>query len=158
MSNNIVLAAQVPFQHAYSLLSAFVDQCPDHIWVEKKGGWPIWQQVTHALSALSFFANVPGDAPVPPCPIEVLRLTTQGTQPLDKATVRDYAAACKARADAYIANLSDEALAAENTPLSARIGFSVSHAATLGMLASHTLYHLGSCDAALRDHGLPGAF
>ena len=31
-------------------------------------------------------------------------------------------------------------------------------AATLVMLASHTDYHIGSCDAALRDHGLPGVF
>lgn len=159
MSNSIVMAAQGPFQNAYGLLSKFIDECPEEIWKEKNGGWPVWQQVVHCLSALGFFADKAGDEPIPtPCAPEVGRLLTQGTTPVTKAEVKAYAEKCKARADAYIASLTDADLAATNEALTARIGFPVPHAATLGMLASHTLYHLGSCDAALRDHGIPGVF
>ena len=159
MSASIVQAAQAPFQHSFGLLSTFIDICPDTIWEEKNGGWPVWQQVAHALSAISFFASGADDAPiVPPCPVDVVQLKEQGTEPVSKAAMRAYAAQCKARAESYFARLQDAELVTENAPLSARIGFSLTHAATLGMMASHTLYHLGSCDAAMRDHGLSGAF
>lgn len=159
MSNPIVSAAQGPFQNAFGLLSKYIDDCPEEIWKEKNGGWPVWQQVVHALSAITFFVDQPGDASiVPPCAADVAQLAAQGTTPASKADVKAYAGKCKARADAYIASLSDGDLAALNDALTARIGFPVPHVSTLGMLASHTLYHLGSCDAALRDHGIPGVF
>lgn len=158
MSTGIVLAAQGPFQQAYTLLSTFIERCPDNIWKERNGGWPVWQQVAHALSSLPFFAGAPAGSVPAPCALEVLRLAVQGMEPLSKERMQAYAAQCKASADAYIAGLRDEQLAEENAVLSAGIGFSVTHAATLGMFASHVMYHLGSCDAALRDHGLPGVF
>ena len=156
MSNAIVMAAQAPFQHAFGLLSAFMEQCPEELWISNKGGWPLWQQAGHTLTVLCFFAGK--QAEDPPCPAAVLRLAEQGTQVVDKAAMLAFAGRCKAMADAYIAELDDAALTEENAPVSAVLGRSVSHAATLGMLASHTLYHLGSCDAALRDSGLPGTF
>lgn len=159
MSNPIVAAAQGPFQNAFGLLTKYIDECPEEIWLEKNGGWPVWQQVVHALSALGFLADQPGDTPIaPPCAPDVAQLATQGTTPVSKADVKAYVEKCKARVDAYIASLSDGDLAANNEALTARIGFPVPHVSTLGMLASHTLYHLGSCDAALRDHGRPGVF
>lgn len=159
MSNSIVTAAQGPFQNAYGLLTKYIDACPDEIWKEKSGGWPVWQQVVHDLSAICFLTDTHEDAPISlPCDPEAARLLIQGTTPATKADVKAYAEQCKARADAYIARLTDADLAALNEPLSARIGFPVPHAATLGMLASHTMYHLGSCDAALRNHGISGVF
>lgn len=159
MSNSIVMAAQGPFQNAYGLVTKFIEVCPEEIWNEKNGGWPVWQQVVHNLSAFCFLTDKPGDEPIPtPCEPEVARLLVQGTTPATKAEVTAYAEKCKARADAYIAGLTDADLTAINEPLTARIGFPMPHAAVLGMLASHTLYHLGSCDAALRDHCIPGVF
>ena len=32
------------------------------------------------------------------------------------------------------------------------------HAAACAMLTGHVLYHLGTCDAALREEGLKGFF
>lgn len=156
MSTAIVMAAQAPFQHSFALLSTFIVQCPDDLWSAKKGGWPLWQQVGHTLSALYFFAGVAPENP--PCAAEVLRLVEQGAQPVDKATMQAFGVRCKAAADAYIAGLTDAALTEENAGLSAALGVPVTHAGALGMLASHTLYHVGGGDAALRDKGLPGVF
>lgn len=158
MSRALTDAATVPFAHAWSLLEAYVKVCPDEIWEETHGGWPVWQQALHAVTVLDFFTR--GDAPPLPAPApqEVLMLTVQGAETVDKAGLRAYMAAVKARVDAWLAALDDAALSVRDDRLSAALGMEISAVWVLIMLASHTQYHLGSCDAALRDHGLPGVF
>ena len=159
MSNTIVLASQGLFQKSFELLTAFIEQCPEELWQAKKGGWPLWQQVAHSMSALCFFVDGPEDAPITsPCPPEELRLTKVGTTPVPKAAVLEYARLCKARADAYIAGLTDAQLTEINRPLSARLSVDTTHAGTLCSLGAHTFYHLGGCDAILRESGHPGIF
>ena len=80
-----------------------------------------------------------------------------------KKDVLEYAARMKAKADAYIHALRDADLPNVNQGLTARIkafgrSLEFSHSQTLAMLSGHTMYHLGSCDAALREHGLKGVF
>lgn len=158
MSRTLTGAAAVPFAHAWSLLEAYVDACPEGVWEETHGGWPVWQQVLHAVTVLDFFAC--GDKPLLPAPApqEVLMLSVQGKEQVDKAGLRAYMAAVRARVDAWLAELDDVALSVKDDRLSAALGFEVSAMWVLVMLAAHTQYHLGSCDAALRDHGLPGVF
>ncbi|WP_302737674.1 DinB family protein [uncultured Desulfovibrio sp.] len=159
MPRAIVMAAQGPFLHAWGLLEAYVDVCPDEIWVEKNGGWPVWQQLAHAIMVLDFFVLGENEQLLPvPCDMDALMLRTQDVPALGKTALRDYAATVKARADNWIAGLEDADLARTNVVLSAKLGRETSYAATLVMLASHTDYHIGSCDAALRNHGLPGVF
>ncbi len=93
-----------------------------------------------------------------PCDMDTLMLRAQDAPALGKAALTDYAATVKARVDNWIAGLEDADLARTNAVLSAKLGRETSYAATLVMLASHTDYHIGSCDAALRNHGLPGVF
>ena len=158
MSRTLTTAAAVTYAHAWSMLEAYTDACPDAIWEEKHGGWPVWQQMLHAVTVLDFFTC--GDASLLPAPApqDVLMLTVQGTEKVDKAGLRAYMSAVKGRVDAWLAALDDAALSVKDERLSAALGFEVSAMWVLVMLASHTQYHLGSCDAALRDHGLPGVF
>lgn len=159
MSREIVIAVQEPFQHAFSLLETFIEICPEAIWKETNGGWPVWQQVYHALTALDFFVRAPDAAELEtPLPPDVGGLMKTNTETLSQEQANAFAATAKLRAEAYISALVDTDLARENTGLTHRIGRKMSHGATLGMLASHTLYHVGSVDAALRDHGLKGVF
>lgn len=159
MSREIVIAVQEPFQHAFSLLEAFIDVCPEAIWKETNGGWPVWQQVYHALTALDFFVRPP-DAPELETPLSpaIGRLMETNAETLSQEQAKTFAATAKLRAETYIAALVDTDLARSNTGLSQRMDKEISHGATLGMLAAHTLYHVGSGDAALRDHGLKGVF
>lgn len=158
MPRSLTKAAAVPFAHAWSLLEAYVNACPDAIWEEKHGGWPVWQQVLHAVTVLDFFTCGDKSLLPAPAPQEVLMLTVQGTETVDKAGLRAYMSAVRARVNAWLEALDDAALPVKDERLSAALGIEVSAVWVLVMLASHTQYHLGSCDAALRDHGLPGVF
>ncbi|MDR1659188.1 MAG: DinB family protein [Desulfovibrio sp.] len=159
MPREIVQAAQGPFERSFSLLMEYMDVCPEDIWVEKNGGWPVWQQIAHIFWVLDFFVCGDGESMLPaPFDTDVARFKAQGDAVVGKDAIRKYAVAVKSRVDAWLARLTDAGLSGTNAALSKKIGRDLSHAATVVMLASHTGYHLGSCDAALRDHGLAGVF
>ena len=160
MSREIVTALDVPFQRAWGLLAQFMDVCPDNIWAETNGGWPVWQQVAHAIAVLNFFILENDSDTFLPAPDEigVLMLREQGRHLVSRTAMKAYGDDVKGAVDARIAALTDADLTKLQERVSKKIGRDLSYAAMMVMLASHTTYHLGSCDAALRDHGLPGVF
>lgn len=159
MSQAIVSSLRGPIDHAFVLLGDFIEACPDDLWTENNGGWPIWQQVYHSLTAVNFFIELKGEsAPPPLVKDEVCGLAEAGENPLSKDQIKAACGAAKARVDKYVTSLNDEDLPKRNEALYARAKMEMTLAATLSLLAAHTLYHLGSCDAALRNRGLPGVF
>ena len=160
MSRAIVAELESPYQRAWGLMSQFIDVCPEEIWAETNGGWPVWQQVAHTIAVLNFFILEKDDDTFVPAPAElgVLMLKEQGQQVVSKEAMKAYGAAVKAAVDARVARLTDGDLTGIQQRVSKKIGRDLSYGAVVVMLASHTTYHLGSCDAALRDHGLPGVF
>ena len=164
MSQAIIAGQKAAFEHAYGLVTQFIEVCPDDIWTKKFGGWPVWQQVYHALGTCQFFTLQDGETPEQALyPPEVGSLQSTPDVPPAKKDMLAYAARMKAKADAYIHALKDADLPGINQGLTARVkAFGMprefSHSQTLVMLSGHALYHLGSCDAALREHGLKGVF
>ncbi|MDL2226292.1 DinB family protein [Deltaproteobacteria bacterium OttesenSCG-928-M10] len=159
MSRATVDALKGPIDQSFSLISQFIDVCPDNIWAEKSGGWPVWQQIYHSLGAVDFFVGSPGEAGSPPlvsADEAGLRKVSEST--VGKADIKSACQAAKEKVDRYAAGLSDADLVKRNDGLFERAQMDMSHAATLSLLAAHALYHLGSCDAALRNHGLEGVF
>ena len=160
MSRAIVAELENPYQRAWGLMCQFMDVCPDEIWAETNGGWPVWQQVAHTVAVLNFFILENDDDTFVPAPAElgVLMLKEQGQQVVSKEAMKAYGATVKAAVDARVARLTDADLTRVQERVSKKIGRELTYGAIMVMLASHTTYHLGSCDAALRDHGLPGVF
>jgi hypothetical protein len=160
MSRDVINALQGPYQFAWNLLTRFVEVCPEDLWTANKGGWPVWQQVLHAMAVLNFFVLESDEDPFlpAPCDINVLMLKVQGNGKIGKEEVKAYGENVKTAVDAWVAGLDDARLAMTHQRLSKRIQRDTSYAAAVAMLASHTMYHIGSCDAALRDRGLPGVF
>lgn len=159
MTKTTVTALTKPIFLAHGMLGQFIEACPDDLWTQNFGGWPIWQQVYHAYSACDYFVQPKNGTPLTPlCPDNVAGLNTPGTQPVSKDQMRAFAANAKKQVEAYVDSLNDGMLAEINEGFSARRGMDFDHATTLAMLAGHALYHLGSCDAGLRERGLPGIF
>lgn len=159
MSRAVVENQRGSFDFAFSLMQQFMEVCPDNIWNAKFGGWPIWQQVYHALLTVDFFISEPGNAPITPLATpEVGRLDAQGETPVDKAAMKELAARVKSAADGYMNALTDEDMLRKAEGATRRMGRETLHATVMALMIGHLLYHLGSCDAALREHGLKGVF
>ncbi len=162
MSRAIVTNLQGAFNRSFGMLEQFIEVCPWDAWVKQFGGWPVWQQVYHAASSIDLFVLEEGGQPSPPLfEPEIGGLKKVPDEELTappKAVMQEFAAAMKAKANAYIDGLSDADLAQKNPGLSARVKTDMTHAVTLAMMAGHAFYHLGACDAALRDQGLKGVF
>ena len=163
MSQSIIYGQKVAFEHAYGLMLRFIEVCPDDIWGKKFGGWPVWQQVYHALGSCQMGlrdGEMPEQGLYPP---EVGMLDSIPDKAPTKNYVLEYATRLKTRADAYLNTLKDADLPGINQRLTNRMKdkgmqHEFSHSQTLAMLSGHLLYHLGSCDTALREHGLKGVF
>ena len=159
MSKIITQSLEGGVMHAFSLANEFIKVCPDTIWGKKVGGWPVWQQLFHTFGAIDFFLRDADAAEEPPVFGEgVTELKVSPAEAPSKDKVREYIEKKQAQVQAYAAKLDDAALAEKHEGLSKRFGRDVTHAGTLALIASHTMYHLGSCDAALRENGLPGVF
>lgn len=162
MSRSIVTALQGSFARSFSLILQFIEVCPEDIWQQKFGGWPVWQQVYHTLASIDFFVlgldEEHSKGLFAPEAGNVGNFENTPEKGPSKAAMQEFAAVIKAKADAYIDGLLDADLSGKNRGFSARINMDMSHASTLSILSGHILYHLGSCDAALRERGLKGVF
>ena len=159
MSNATVSAQKGNFDFTFSLAMQFIDVCPDAIWRVNFGGWPVWQQLYHGIAAINYFildADVQGNAG--PCPAGGTLSAVAACAAPAKADMKTYANAIKASADAWIGKLNDAALPQKHEGASSRMQRDMSNAGIMVLLTGHLLYHLGSCDAALRQHGLKGVF
>lgn len=159
MSRIITESLSSGVQHAFALSNQFVDICPEEIWGKTFGRWPVWQQLFHAHAVIDFFLRPAGAAPEAPLlPEGVGDLKTTMDDVPAKLIVKDYFVQTQKRVNDYLAELDDAGLALKHEGLSGRFGRDVTHAALVALIASHTMYHLGSCDAALREAGLSGVF
>ena len=164
MSQAVIAGQRASFEQAYGLTAQLVEVCPEDLWAKKFGGWPVWQHVYHALGTCCLFVLRTGEAPEPglyPPEVGMLQSTPDAAPP--KKDLMEFAARTKAKVDAYLDALRDADLPDINQGLTARMkAFGVdrefSHSQTLAMLSGHIMYHLGACDAALRERGLKGVF
>jgi uncharacterized damage-inducible protein DinB len=159
MSRIITQSLEGNIMRAFSLANEFVKVCPEDIWGMKFGGWPVWQQIFHPFASLDFFLRAADEHPESPLfEPGVAELKKTLLEPPAKLLIKEYVEKAQERVREYIAGLDDTALAAKHEGLSARFGRDMTQASALGLIAAHTMYHLGACDAALREQGLPGVF
>lgn len=159
MSKVIVRSLEDPINFAYHLGFKFIEKCPEDVWGETFGGWPVWQQLFHPFANVDDFLR-PKDAPPAINPFEpsVSKLIHISFEIPAKLLITDHINLTQEAVSRYAAALDDASLARINEGLTARSGKETTHAATLAMIGAHIMYHLGSCDAALRAEGLPGLY
>jgi hypothetical protein len=143
------------------MMGTFIRICPEHIWTRKFGGWPVWQSVYHSLISVHFFVRQKGD-PSPQAPyspaVSSLEEIYAGPDVPTREDLQALHASLQAVVRAYLDGLTDADLAKGNEGLSARTKMAWTHASACTMLTGHILYHLGACDAALREEGLKGVY
>ena len=88
MSREIVAALEEPYQRSWALLAQYLDICPENIWAETNGGWPVWQQAAHAIAVLNFCILETDEQAFLPAPADLLPKTATVTLPLPAGFVR----------------------------------------------------------------------
>jgi hypothetical protein len=161
MANPIKDSLAASVAHTFGLMDEFLKLCPEDIWAQRFGGWPVWRQFFHSFSAVHFFLRAENAAEEPsPFGADAgdLKVKDSAAAVPSKEKMREYMETAQKRMDSYLASLDDAALGQINKGVSARMGRECTHAATITLCVGHTMYHLGSCDAALRESGRPGVF
>ena len=160
MSRDIVTALAGQYQRAAGFYDTFIKTCPDKIWAEPSGKFPVWQTVYHTLVCVPFFLG-PKDGTPAKAPLytrEVIMFQDLSQPAADKKVIADFAKEMNAFAEAYFASLSDADLGKKHDGFSSRTNMNTSIAAVLTGLSGHHMYHFGACDAALRNNDLEGLF
>lgn len=158
MSNDFVKPYQECLLMAFEHYEKFLEICGDDAWKEKAGGWTLAQQYYHGLNAANMFINsVCGKSAPNPNPEAGQILAKPNVLP-SKEQAAEFFANIKISCQGMFENLQDDSLLKKNEMVSQKFGRDVSNAVVLELLANHLLYHLGSCDAALRNRNLPGSW
>ena len=144
--------------HALQLCDKFWVICPERIWQKKAGGWPVGQQFYHILFATSMFLAGMGESGIENPDPKGGQLGEARDYCPSKDTAKRFFNNISLGIDKLLNRLDDAELLKNNPGFSQRLGKEVNNAECLNLMVAHMLYHLGSCDAALRDEGLEGAF
>lgn len=145
------------FDRGWELLNQVVDACPDSVWTKKAGGYVFWQQIYHCFACADFFIGPKDGTPdMGPAGMEIAMLKVEPTEKMSKADVKAYGAKMKAKIDQWIASIDDATLTQPHEGLSARFGTPMNNVMVLAVMSGHSSYHVGHCDAILRDNGEKG--
>ena len=151
MERNVTNVVEQTINSQLALVEADIKNCPDNLWEEKCGGDPYWRQLYHLLCGMRVMLNFPEDAPPQfPLPEEAGRL--QGaviTEPHGKDIILKFLEDTKNYLSDYFKRLNDNMLFAETD----FYGRTLPLLAVLLISSGHILYHVGVCDAALREKG-----
>jgi hypothetical protein len=157
MNSSIVHSLVPCVADSMGKIKKLIQECPDNLWNEKSGGWPVWQHVAHSISASDFFTPGPPTAFDPPLTKDLIQLNVQGTEAVPKKVILDYYNKVETKVGDYLNGLNDIDLTKPNEN-TAKIGLNWDISRTIVLLAAHPLYHLGYGDAVLRNNGLKGIF
>lgn len=157
MADQYVKQYQQAMEFSLTLYGKFLEICPDEIWTKKFGGWPICQQCYHALWAAGMMmSSINGHQIVEPEPRFSLDSSNKAMPA--KKDAKGLLEGIKAAFSQLLGELENEALLQADKPLSKRLGRPVTNGEALELIVCHMQYHLGGCDAALRENNLEGSW
>lgn len=158
MPANFVQCYKEGFFFAFEHYEKFLGLCPDEYWKEKAGGWILAQQYYHGLMATNMLVGSLGFGSAQNPNPEAGQLLEKPDVTPTKEQAAEFLANIKIAAASACAKLDDEMLLKKNDVVSQKFGRDVTNAVVLELMANHLLYHLGCCDAELRDRNLPGSW
>ncbi len=158
MSQQMVFALKVNFDRSMDFIKQFIEVCPEEIWLKNFGGWPVWQQIFHTVGCIPFFTDKMAGIQASEDDVKVCKLEVIGKQVKGREELLIMFGYMEKMAGEFFTSLNDAKLLEVCEPFLQKTGKSVTYAGLLSLMASHNMYHLGSCDAALREAGLKGVF
>jgi len=147
------------FDRFHTYLLKQIEVCPDHIWQDRTGGHFFWQELLHAFYCVQLYA-LPDGARESDFGIgrQAALLRADAPSAMSKAQLRDIAGRMASMAHEYMGGLDQDRLLLPNAALTRFVGKERTHLAALIGMVRHYTYHLGCCDNALRERGIPGVY
>ncbi len=157
MRDPVIESFRAEFNRFHDLLLKQVEIFPDGLWNKKAGGYVVWQQFFHTFACVEFFALPEGASSKQTLyPADVVMFKQTPEKGPSKDEVRQLAASMKDMVNAFLDGQSTATLADKHEVLSRYRNQHATNQNAIVSLIRHACYHLGCCDAILREHGLPG--
>lgn len=139
------------------LIDKNIEFASDELWEKNFGKDFYWNQVVHAIAGVSWaIGMLLGDKNAPELPEGItgdLEQPADPSVPHSKEIVLEYNNKMKKFVAEHFKTVTDEDLV---KPIDF-FGEPNTHAGIYVIAATHTLYHVGACDIALREHNLKAA-
>lgn len=139
------------FYYSYSMLEKHIENCPDALWNEKAGGFVFWQQLLHAITGLKFWTRADNSAFIEPFKdrnvYPEFEKDPEGF--VSKAEMTALFSEVRNQVDAFLGNRDDAWLLEENA-----VYRKVKNIDVIQGQIRHLQYHVGHCNAALRERNL----
>ena len=159
MSDPVIACFQAEFERFFALVEKQIEICPDELWGKKVGGWPFWQQVFHNLACIEIYALPEGAVSHQTMYGKKVAMLSEETETaMTKAAMKDFATGMCKTANRFFASMSSDRLTTKHAVMSKLLNRDMSNQNALMAMIRHTCYHLGCCDALLRQHGVPGVY
>ncbi|MDR2387518.1 MAG: DinB family protein [Deltaproteobacteria bacterium] len=157
MTRSTVESLSSAMTESAALIEKLINHCPDHLWTEKAGNWPIWQRLAHCCNSVNFF-KLGQSLPLPDgLTLKVADLEVVGTSPLTKDALRDFFKAALTKLKTYLASLNDQDLAKDDPNICIQ-SHDLKLLSDLFIVYGYFLYHLGGVDALLTSQGYESIF
>lgn len=142
---------------AIDLLDAAVDNCPDELWDKEYGGYVYWRLIYHTLASVWLFLARDGfhgnNTELFTSTAGMLSDEYKDKTP-DKGVLKRVAEEARNHVKVYFDSIDESIL---DTEVSFRER-KVTVAELIVSTTAHMMYHVGACDAALRDNGGKSVF
>ncbi|MCL1889651.1 MAG: DinB family protein [Desulfovibrionaceae bacterium] len=149
------------FERFWAMMEKQVEICPEGLWGVKAGGYVYWQQIWHAMviAELNAIENPEAKAlSLDKYSRGVALLSDTLDRVPSKAEILEEAGRIKKLAMAYYESLSLASLSKEHPAMSKRLGKPHTRLHAALSTIRHLNYHIGACDAVLRERGLTGVY
>jgi len=122
--------------------------CPDHLWSVKVSGFVFWQQIYHVLSGLLFWTRKEGGEFTEPFQDRKLfpELDGEPVSSISKSEMKALANRAKMQIEDFFDRTVDSWIKQNNVIYPKLLNIDV-----IEMQIRHIQYHVGHCDAALRE-------
>lgn len=159
MHDPVISCFKEEFSRFFALLEKQIEVCPDDLWRKKTAGYIFWQQLLHAIACVELYALPEGESSKQTAYERgVVMLSAIPKRHMTKKEMRGMADNMKQLAHAFIDKQTTATLTDKHARISKALGKELTNQHALIGLIRHACYHLGCCDAALRDHGLTGVY
>ncbi len=138
------------FDPSFAMFREIIDICPQGLWESVSGGYPFWQQVMHTLMGMQYWLRE-SDEPISEPDFGLGKVPDLGSVPdfiLSREQVRSFADDVAVSSRKHLDSMNDEKLFRASA-----VNPKTTYFDNIIAQIRHIQYHVGHCDAILREHG-----